>query len=144
MAGLARGRAQPGVHDLAQAAALLGGQEALALVAAEAFDRVGRVAHLRHLPVDQDPRVEAAEHGQDVVGGARRGAQAGVQRLGVAAGDGVKFAGTQRWHNHRIDAMAVVHGGAVLEVHVDVLAEEALGELADRGARPFWFHRPRG
>lgn len=63
----------------------------------------------------------------------------GVSSAAVAAGDGVELAVAQRWHNDIPDAVAAVHRGAVLQVHVDVLADEAVGELAEGGAGPSRF-----
>jgi hypothetical protein len=82
----ARRDLQAAQQDLLHVAPLVGRQEALAGLHLEAANPVGGVAHIRQLPVDDDPLVETAEHAEHVVRRTGRVLHAGVERLRVAAG----------------------------------------------------------
>ena len=116
-----------------------------------------RVAHVRQLPVFDDPRVEAADYADRVVRLAGRRLHARVDRLHLGPCHAAEVAvaetrlglvslpvnGWPPWQDDVGEQRAVVLRGTRLEVHVDVLANEALGQLAHRDLRrpPF---RSRG
>ena len=128
------------LEDGLQVVALLGGQEALDAAGAEALGVADRVAHVDQLPVADDAGVEAAEDAQDVVGGGRMVAQAGVERLDHAAGDLREGAVAEPGEDVCVEAVAIVRGRAGLEVDVDVLVAVAVGEFAE--GRLFGLRRP--
>jgi hypothetical protein len=57
--------------------------------------------------------------------------QAGVQRLRVAAGHALEVAIAEHGQDVIGEVLAVVDRGAGLQIDVDEVADEAIGELAD-------------
>jgi hypothetical protein len=89
------------------------------------------VVHGRQLPLVDDAGVEAAHDADHVVGRPLDVLQAGVQRLHVAAGHALEAAITEHGQDVIGQVLAVVDRGAGLQIDVHVLADEAIGELAN-------------
>ena len=132
LAGFDRG----GLGELGlEALALVGGEEALDGPLLEASGALGGVAAGGHVPalgLGEDD----AQDGAGIVGGAALGGEAAVEAFDVGRSDLVEGLAAEGGEDVIAERGFVVPGRLALEVHVDVLLDEAFGEGGEGEHRP--------